>query len=239
MINKSSPMPLYLQIAHSIREMVLEGKYPVNSQVPTEEEIAKQYGVSRMTARNAVTQLVNEGLVYRVHGKGAFVSATRLERNLNRLSGFYEDMVELGLQPSAKVLSLNKRSPNQKEQHALSLRPNQSVFELTRIRYLNHTPVGVQTAIIPERILPNLEELDVHHQSLYLHMRKYGIKLASAEQRMEAVSSPEIAAHLGLPDTAPFFFFERITYDDEKRPIELLYSHFRGDMYTFSVTLYG
>ncbi|MFD0959870.1 GntR family transcriptional regulator [Paenibacillus chungangensis] len=238
MVNKSNPVPMYLQIARSIRNRVVAGEFPVNSQIPTEDEILKEHGVSRMTARHAVTQLVNEGLVYRVHGKGAFVSATKLERNLNKLSGFFEDMQELGLNPSSKILVAENRKPTQKEQHTLQIRSNELVYQLTRIRYLNMAPVGIQTAVIPASLLANPERLDLVGTSLYAHLSKNGHTPTVAEQRMEAVLAPEIAEQIGVSATMPFFFFERVSCDQNKLPVEILHSHFRGDMYTFSISLY-
>src|SRR5690625_2111879 len=115
MINRSNATPIYLQIAYKIRDQIVGGELKLNEQIPSEDELAELNGVSRMTARHAVTYLVNEGLVYRVHGKGAFVSSRKLNRNLNKLNNFHQDIEKLGMKPSSKLLEFKRRLPTQKE----------------------------------------------------------------------------------------------------------------------------
>ncbi|TBL73278.1 GntR family transcriptional regulator [Paenibacillus thalictri] len=236
-ISKSNPMPMYLQIAKDLRERIATGEFPVDAQIPTEEEITTHYGVSRMTARHSVTQLVNEGLVYRVHGKGVFVSKTKLERNLNKLNGFHEDMLELGLAPHSKLVRLEQRLPDQREQHVLQLLKSQAVFEVQRIRYVNGATMGFQKLVTPVHLVPQLENVDLENGSFYSYLKQIGKPLSRAEQRMEAVTAPEVAKLLEVPEHLPFFFFERISFDGSNIPVELLMSYFRGDQYSYSISL--
>src|SRR5699024_9755904 len=101
---------------YQLRDKIVNGDYDDNTKIPAEDEIALIYGVSRMTARSAVTYLVNEDLVYRVHGKGAFVLSKKIKRNFNKLNDFQNDMEALGMRSSSKLLKFTKRMPTQKEQ---------------------------------------------------------------------------------------------------------------------------
>lgn len=231
-------IPIYMQIAEDIRSKIIDGEFKINSKIPTEDEIVEQYGVSRMTGRNAVTELVNEGLVYRVHGKGVFVTRKKLERNLNRLNGFYEDMREKGYKPGSKILQFYKRIPTQREQHILEIKSNQEVYYIRRIRYIDEIPIALQNLIVPVQRVPNLNKVDLNHRSFYAYLEKNGTPLKKAEQRMEAIVAPEIAKEMGIPKELPFFYFERISSDENEVPLELLYSYFRGDHYSYAITLY-
>lgn len=231
-------IPYYLQIAQIIRNKIVKGQYPVNAKLPTEEEIVKMYGVSRMTARHAVTQLVNEGLVYRIHGKGAFVARTKVERNLNKMKGFFEEMKELGLNPSSKILQFSRRLPDQREQYLLKIQKNQEVYCINRIRYVDGTPIGFQNLVVPVHLVPGLDQVDLEQTSFYSYLEKIGHRLEKAEQRMEAIMAPYIAKKLGISEKIPYFFFERISFTDDQKPIELLKSYFRGDYYSYNIMLY-
>ncbi|KIL41632.1 hypothetical protein SD70_05760 [Gordoniibacillus kamchatkensis] len=167
------------------------------------------YGVSRMTARNAVTQLVNEGLVYRVHGVGAFVARAKLERNLNKLNGFFEDMTELGLKPSSKILQFVRREPSQLEQHRFHIQKSQDVYFIQRIRYVDDKPIGLQNLVTPAHLVPGLEQVDLSSSSFYTYLNSIGRPVEKAEQRMEAVLAPTIAKTIGIAESQPFFYFER------------------------------
>src|SRR5699024_8921232 len=232
MINRESGTPIYLQIAYNIRKKIVDKDYKKNDKIPTEDDLAATYGVSRMTARNAVTHLVNEGYVYRVHGKGAFVLNRKLNRNLNKLNNFHQDIEKLGLVPSAKVIEFKERFPNQKEQNVLSIQKTEKVYDVKRIRYVDNEPLGLQNFIVPKKLVPNLPNIDIENGSFYEYLEEVGYPLYQADQRMESVYAPEIAKIIGVSlKNNPFFFFERVSYTKDNIPVELLYSYFHGENY--------
>lgn len=233
----NTQIPIYIQIAQDLRNLIFVGHYHQDDQIPTEDEIVIKYGVSRMTARNAVTELVNEGLVYRVHGKGAFVTRAKLQRSLNKIGGFHQDMIEIGLKPSSKLVNFVKRHPTERECHKLNIRKLNNVFAVKRIRYIEEIPYGFQELIIPEFLVPNLDRINLEKESLYSYLGEIGKPLHSAEQRMEAVINDEIAEKIGISKCIPFFFFDRISYLEDGTPIELLYSYFRGDKFSYTINL--
>lgn len=239
MINRGADTPIYLQIAYMIRDKIVNKEYQKNDKIPAEDDLAKQFGVSRMTARNAVTYLVNEGLVYRVHGKGAFVSNRKLNRNLNKLNNFHQDIEELGMKPSSKLLYFKKRFPNQKEQNLLELQKNQEIFDVKRIRYVDDEPLGIQNFIVPVQFVPNLPKVDLENGSFYKYLEEVGYPLDRAEQRMESVLVPDVAKTIGVSERKPFFYFERLSFTKENIPVELLHSYFFGEKYSFNITLHS
>lgn len=238
MLLKSSPIPYYLQIAKILRDRIVSGEYPIESKILSEKEIVDEYGVSRMTARNAVTELVDEGLVYRKQGVGVFVLKNKLRRDLNRLTGFYEDMKELGFTPKSKIIENIRRKANERERELLDLNDGQEVFFVNRIRLVNDEPMGLQKMTVPVHRVPDFNQLNLEESSFYAYLDKIGLSLERAEQRMEALSSEEICEMLKIENDAPFFYFERISYAQDNKPIELLDSYFRGDFYSYNITLY-
>lgn len=238
MINRAGGLPIYLQIAYHIRDEIVSGVYEENAQIPAEQDLASTFGVSRMTARNAVTYLVDKGLVYRVHGKGAFVSVRKLKRTLNKLNNFKQDMEELGMKASSKMLEFVRRMPTPREQRLLKIRKNQEVFNVKRIRYANGEALGMQSFIVPTYFIPQLEEIDLERYSFYNCLKEAGYPLDYAEQRIETVLAPEIAKQIGVPTGKPFFYFERVSSTKDHVPVELLHSYFYGEKYSFHITLH-
>ncbi len=239
MINRVGGIPIYLQIAYHIQDEIVNGTYGENVRIPAEKELASTFGVSRMTARNAVTYLVDKGLVYRMHGKGAFVSTQKMERNLNKLLNFQQDMEALGMTASSRLLNFIRRLPTQREQQLLNIHKNQEVFNVRRIRYADNEPLGIQNCIVPVHFIPHLTEINLDKHSLYRSLEDAGHELEFAEQRIETVLAPEIAKIIDVPIGDPFFYYERVSYTKNDIPIELLHSYFYGEKYSFHITLYS
>ena len=227
----------YERIAAALREDVLDGKLEPGDQIPSEQELAQQFGVSRMTARHAVTQVVREGLVYRVQGKGAFVAQRKIVRDLKSLAGFFEDMRERGLQPGSRVLEVTKRAAKQAECRELATGPGEPVVEVKRLRSVDDEAVGYQVLVVPVDRVPDLTEFDFRRQSFYAHLRQVGLGLRHARQRMEAVDDPTIAKLIGSPENVPFFVLHRVSYAAGDVPVESLTSYFRADRYSYEVEL--
>ena len=110
-LNKTSHIPIYIQIEEMIKQQIADGKYRQGEMIPSEREFAEMYQVSRMTVRQAITNLVGIGQLYREKGKGTFVATEKLEQSLNSLTSFTEDMLARGLVPSSEVLSFDVLIP--------------------------------------------------------------------------------------------------------------------------------
>src|SRR5699024_8736417 len=230
-------LPAYLQIANILREKILQNKFEIHCRIPTELEISKKYHVSRMTARQAVTYLLNEGLVYRVHGSGTYVASSKLSRNLNRLSNFTQDMEKLNLNPRSILLELQKREPTDREQANLNIGKKQKVYFVSRIRLINNKRIGVQNFVTPVSLVPGLEEIDLENSSFYKFLDSINQIPIRGEQKMEAMLAPKIAILIGADENSPFFYFSRVSYTENNIPIEQLDSYFLGEYYSFNISL--
>lgn len=235
--NVKRHIPMYKQIANNIRVKIIKGVYKPDTKLHTEDEIAEEFGVSRMTARSATSELVEENLVYRVHGRGTFVKHNKIERSLNKITGFYEDMTSIGLTPTSKIISSIERLPTKHECMSLNIQKNAKVLEVKRIRYVDDEPYGYQKVILSIDAIDGSESLNLKEESLYAYLKKIQKPILTADQKMEAIINHDINKLIEIPTTIPLFYFKRVSFIEGNVPIELLYSYFRGDKFSYSIKL--
>jgi len=233
-------VPLYIQIREALRDAILRGIYRVDDQIPPEDALAAQYGVSRMTARRAVMELVNEGLLVRYPGRGTFVGRPKLGRRSTRLTSYFEEMVARGLQPSSQVLSLGLVPASGKIASALEIPEGQSVIRVERLRFANDEPMTIHEAYIPYQLYPELlRRKDLGIQSLYVLYEQRGFRLAKGRDRIEArLADARQAKLLGISCGSPILYTERITYTDDGTIIEFVQCYSRADRYFYQVDLH-
>lgn len=229
--------PQYQVIAAKLRHQILSGQLTVDDALPAEHDIARQHGVSRMTARHAVTLLVNQGLLRREQGRGTFVTERKVVRGLSSVTGLGEDLNREGLAPGGKVLSLVQRPATRQETTRLELPPARNVWHLTRSRTAEGVTLALQVVVIPVDVVPDVDTLDLQQGSLYGQLRNRGLPLIAARQRIEAITSAEVAQLLGLSEDVAFLRVTRLSRTTDQRPIELLVSYFVGDVYAYDVEL--
>ncbi len=193
-----------------------------------------------MTARQAITELVNEGVLYRRAGKGTFVARPKIERKLASLTGYFEEMTARGLQPGTTVLGESLVEAGRDVISLLELRPGDKVIQIFRLRLADGEPMALQTVHIPYDRCPNLINDDLTHASLYqLLEQKYGLKLGHAQEKIASTTaSRQQATLLAIPKDAPLLHIERITFLDSGVPIEHVESFYRADRYVYTATLY-
>lgn len=200
--------------------------------LPSERAVAEQFGVARMTVRNAIGALVAKGLLYRVQGQGTFVAEPRITQPA-ALTSFSEDMRARGMEPSALLLAQEVLPAQEDLARALQIPPTQPVVRIERIRLGDAQPVAIERAHLPARRFPGLEEADLEQNSLYeLLTERYGCTIAMSDQRIAAVRLTATEAHLlGTDAGEPALHIERRTYDTDGAPIENVRSLYRGDRY--------
>jgi GntR family transcriptional regulator len=155
-LDEASPTPLYLQLQRLIQEAVDAGRIKAEEALPSERDLARELGISRVTVRKALSGLVEKGILVQRWGSGTFIApAMRVEQPLSRLSSFTDDMMTRGLKPGARVLerSTGPSSPN--ESMALGLSPGEPVSRLRRLRLAGGVPMAIEHAVVPARYLPD------------------------------------------------------------------------------------
>jgi GntR family transcriptional regulator len=236
---KTGPLPRYYQLKEIIREKIRSGEWAEGELIPSERELCEQYGISRMTARQAITELVKEGFLYREQGKGTFVSRPKIIQQLTKLTSFTQDMQARAWIPGTQVLEANMWLADEAAAKKLRIKPSQPVFRLHRLRLANAEPLALETTCINFMGCEKLLEENFENQSLYVVLtEKYGLTMLEADQEMEAgLATEDEASLLQVPPGAPVLHTHRITYNERNQAIEYAQSVYRGDKYKFYTKL--
>jgi GntR family transcriptional regulator len=236
---KGGPLPRYYQLKEIIRQKVTGGQWGPGTPIPSERELCEQYGISRMTARQSITELVNDGYLYREQGKGTFVAQPKITQQLIQLTGFTEDMEARAKLPATQVLSHQMVHADAVIAAALRIKTGQLLFKVQRLRLANGEPLAIETSLVNFIGCEHLMGEDLEHQSLYqILLQKYGQPPREADQELEArLATEEEARLLKINKGDPVLHIHRTTYTDRNQPLEYAKSIYRGDKYRFYTRL--
>jgi len=240
LINFDSHIPYYIQLMDIVRERVQLKEWNHGDQIPSEKSLCDHYQVSRTVVRQALRELEHEGVICRKKGKGTFISPPKISEGLvQKLTGFYHDMVERGLKPVTQVLHQNVVPANEKVATYLKIMPGARVIDIQRLRFINEEPIQIVTTYIPYEMCPSLATVDLTYRSLYEYLEsEYGIVIAKGQRFIEAVLANDTeAALLGIERRAPLLMLDSVSYLENGRPIEYYHAVHRGDRSRFEVEL--
>jgi GntR family transcriptional regulator len=229
--------PLYTQIADILRDRILQGQYQPNAQMPSESELMSSFGVSRITVRQALGNLQSEGLIFRIHGKGTYVSHPRAYQDLGSLQGFGAAMREIGYDTHSRVLATRTVRPPQHVARRLGLDEDERVTELRRLRFLNRKPISLDVSFLPEAIGRRVAKADLANRDVFSVLENdCQIALGHADLRMCSIlATEELQSLLGVAEGAPILFIERVIHTREGAPLEYEELYYRGDAFQFKV----
>jgi GntR family transcriptional regulator len=229
------PSPLYMQIADILRNRILVGAYRPNQQMPSESELMSAFDVSRITVRQALGNLQSEGLIFRIHGKGTFVSRPRAFQDLGSLQGFGTAMREMGYETHSKVLSLRTIAPPRHVRDRIA--SGGRVTELRRLRFLNRAPISLDVSYLPSAIGLRVAKADLANRDVFSVLENdCQIALGHADLRMCSIlATDELRDVLGVEEGAPILFIERVIRTSAGAPLEYEELYYRGDAFQFKV----
>lgn len=235
----SSMVPLYTQIKEALRAKILDGSYQAHQRLPSESEMIDAFGVSRITVRQAVSDLQKEGLLFKIHGKGTFVATPKVSQELTHLQGFGEAMHRLGHETSSQVLALGLAKGNAVVCQKLGLDEGATVTEICRVRYLNREPVSVDYSYLAPDIGAKLSKSSLGERDLFsLLENELGRRLHSADVEIDATSASEqVAAALKIKPGAPVLRIERLTYAAHAQPLVFEYLHYRSENFKYKLKI--
>jgi len=238
-INKQSHIPYYAQLADILREIIRDSLSGDETELlPSENELVSTYQVSRATVRQALSLLEREGLVYKVRGKGTYISKYRVRYPLTKLVATTEDMQRRGWKAGIKVHSFEEIDTYSPITESLQLAPDDRIYELCRLRLGNDQPVGLQWAYLPVKICPGLIEHDLNCSLTQVMEEVFGVVFWSAHEFLRARMPTDFEAKtLKIPTSMPVIYMERITFTPEGRPVEFLQSVWRSDKYEYEFSL--
>jgi len=216
---------------------LLEG-LSVGDALPPERTLAGQLGVSRMTLRRAVDELVRDGRLLRRQGAGTYVAAPKIAASLH-VSSFSEDMRQRGHVPRSRTVEIDEVFAGPQLGRRLDVSPSARVLRVVRLRLADDAPMAIETLHVPLDLVPGLTGGDLVDASFYgLLSSRYGIVLARGLQDIEpTVTDERESALLEVPLHSPAFLFERTSWDDAGRTVEFVHSVYRGDRYRLTAEL--
>ena len=237
-LNQKSSEPLYIQLKNKLIENILSGVYKPEEKLPSERALSQDLNISRMTVREALKSLINDGYLYTQVGKGTFVKDILFEQD-TALTGFTEQMHKIGSEASSKVLEFSLEKAPINAMTILEIRPIDLVYKLKRIRYANNKVLAIETAYLPADFCTGLEKYDFSRESLYAILRtEYGLKLVLAEQTVVASLADDDECRLfELQPPGAVLRIKRITRSNLQEPVEYVESVYRGDSYILQTQL--
>ncbi|MBM7644148.1 GntR family transcriptional regulator [Scopulibacillus daqui] len=238
-LDHTSVIPLYHQLKEILRENIESSQWRPGELIPSENQLQKEYKISRNTVKKALDDLVAEGLLHRIQGKGTFVAKPKLDQSLSSFYSFSKVMEAKGLEPKDIIISINTTEADPNISEHLNLPEGASVITLERLRCAREEPIILETSYIPQNIIPELDKEKIQKYSLYEYMQKeYGVIVTNAKEMFEPVLIREYESqYLQVKPGYPALLLDRIGYDTDRRPVEFCRSIVRGDRCRFYTEL--
>lgn len=238
MLDKSDSIPLYIQIRNAIHEDIVKKVLTPGEKLPSEDELAARFGVSRMTLRQGISDLIDEGLIYRRHGVGTFVAQPPVDRDHTYLSNLVQAAREEGTDLVVRLLDANVIPAKLKVARSLGLEEGELVVRVKTLRFTADLPITMHDTYTPYKMFPQLLQEDLETLHLWDIFEASGYRVKRAIQKVEArEADEEIARLLEMDEGAPILYKERTVYLDDGSPVEFSYCYNRGDRYRLTVVL--
>ncbi|MFD1411466.1 MULTISPECIES: GntR family transcriptional regulator [Lapidilactobacillus] len=226
--------PVYIQIHNQIKRDIEAGVWKVGDRIPSERALSAQFKVSRMTLRQALQTLVEEGILERRVGAGTYVARQKVQEVMSGTTSFTEIMRSQGKFPSSQTISYRMASPSLSEQERLHLQENDRVVRMERIRLADSVPISFEVTTIPASMVKDFSRAEVT-DSFYATMeQKGGYQIGAAKQTVTAtLASENIADYLDLKRGDPILRLRQITYLSDGRPFEYVRTQYAGERFEF------
>jgi GntR family transcriptional regulator len=237
-LTKTEGVALYVQIRETLRDQIKTGVLKPGQKLPAEDELAAQFGVSRMTVRQGIADLTDMGMLYRRRGSGTFVAQFHVERDHNKLTGFLETAQAEGFRARVELLNREVVPAKLMIAKALALQETEPVIWIHSLRFANDVPMTVYDEYVPYKLCPELLTEALRSRTAWQILEEYGHIIKRAVQRIEArTADAEIADLLNLEEDTPILFKHRVIYAEDGTPVELILCHNHGNIYSSKMIL--
>ena len=239
-VDRDSYIPYFAQVMAILRQRFDNGTWPPGTQLPGEHELCQLFDVSRTVVRQALNELEQEGLIIRQKGRGTFVAEPKIAESLvQKLTGFYQDMVDRGHVPVTQVLKQAVVPASSKVANRLRLSVGEQVIEMERVRFVRDEPIVLVTTYLPFDRCPQAADADFTAQSLYAFLEaQCGLVVVRGQRTLEAVAATEREASLlQVKVGAPLVLLNSVSFLEDGTPLEYYKALHRGDRSKFDVQL--
>lgn len=226
-------VPNYIKIHDALKEEVEKNIWKIGQRLPSERDLAERFGVSRMTARQAVTALVDEGILDRRVGSGTYVASRRVREKMRGTTSFTEIITSQGKQPSTEVLSYIKTAPNEVECEKLNITKRDSIIRMERIRYADDIPICFEVASIPFDLVKDFDKKEITN-NFFKTLENHGYVIARSEQIVSAKRvSTEVSDYLKTRAGSAILGLTQVSYLSDGVAFEYVLSQYVGDRFEF------
>jgi GntR family transcriptional regulator len=234
-------IPLYFQLEQIIKSKILTGEFSPGEKIPTETELCQAYQVSKITVRQAVLNLVNEGLLFRKQGKGTFTRENVVKSaSTFKFSGNINDFISDGLKmKEVKPLDIIKTQSSSKVAKVLNIKEGEDVVQIRRTRNFNHVPVSYIKNYLPLEIGRKIKRRDLLSYSMLQILRdKLKLPISNGIQYIDAiVADYDVSSALSVNLFSPVLYSELIMFTKDKKPVEFAQHFFRPDQFRYTIEL--
>lgn len=231
--------PLYAQLRDRLKTQILEGKLGAHAKLPSESELTEHYGVSRITVRQALTDLHQEGLIIKVHGKGTFVSQPVVTQDLTHLRGLSESLAGEGRTIHTRLLSHKTVKATEHVAELLKITVKSPISELRTVRYLNRSPLSVNHSYMSVELGERLAKTDLANRDmLSIYENDLGLAIGHADLSISALTADDThCKHLDVEPGVALLKVERVLFDADRQPLQLEQSSYRSDLFSYSLSV--
>lgn len=226
--------PVYIQIHNQLRQNIEDGKWQVGTKIPAERELAAEFHVSRMTLRQAIQALVDEGILERRVGSGTFVANQKVQEKMSGVTSFTELMQAAGKTPASKTISYHLTIPSQTEIEKLALQDGDQVLRMERVRYGNDVPICFEIATVPAKLVNDFSKEEVTTSFYRTLEKKAHLYPGHATQHISATKATEkIANYLQIKRGDALLRMTQLSYLQDGRPFEYVHTQYVGSRFEF------
>ena len=226
-------IPANIQIHDQIKSEIDQKIWKIGERLPSERDLAEKFQVSRMTLRQAITLLVEEGVLERRVGSGTFITSTRVQEKMRGTTSFTEIMKSQGKEPSSQVISYRKTIPSLQEVDKLGIDKTETIIRMERVRYADGIPVVYEVASIPEKFIKNFnrEEVTSH---FFQTLERHGYKIGKSHQTIYArLAKDKIAEYLQISKGQAILGLTQVSYFEDGTAFEYVKSQYVGERFEF------
>ncbi|HEK9582726.1 TPA: GntR family transcriptional regulator, partial [Streptococcus equi subsp. equi] len=226
-------LPAYIKIHDAIKKDIEKEVWTIGSRLPSERDLAEHFEVSRMTLRQAITLLVEEGILERRVGSGTYVASHRVQERMRGTTSFTEIVNSQGRKPSSKLISYQRQLASDTEINQLHLEESDYVIRMERIRYADKVPLVYEVASIPEKFIKNVKKTDIT-EHFFQTLTSNGYEIGKSQQTIYAkIASERVASYLEVAKGHAILALTQVSFFTDGRPFEYVRSQYVGDRFEF------
>jgi GntR family transcriptional regulator len=238
-IDKNSMIPIYHQLYSLLLDQIDNRLYKPHDLLPSENELAQKYQISRHTAQRSIKQLVTQGIAYRLQGKGTFVADKTITYSVTASLSYSAEIIGLKKVPQNKLTHMKEIPASALIAQKLGVEEGAPVYSIQRVRLVDDVPMSLQTSYLPKFLVPDLIEKKFEEGSLFKTVKKeYGLEIGNASEFLRTVQADAYESKLlGVHKNDPMFLLERVTKTQNGKILEYVKTILRGDKSKFLVEL--